>query len=87
MMGNYRYGSIGGFGWIGIILGLVVMIAVIVGFVFLVVWAVRRMNEKSVHAEFPNSTDLSAKDIAKARYVKGEISREEFQQLLSDISH
>ncbi|MBA4383329.1 MAG: hypothetical protein C0410_01195 [Anaerolinea sp.] len=85
MMGNFGYGSYGGFGWIGMILGLVIFIAVIVGFVFLVIWAVRRMSGNSVHPQSPNSTDLTAKDIAKARYAKGEISREEYQQLLSDI--
>ncbi len=85
MMGNFGYGSYGGFGWAGMILGLVIMIAVIVGFVFLVVWAVRRLSGNSVHSQLPHSTDLTAKDIAKARYAKGEISREEYQQLLSDI--
>jgi putative membrane protein len=82
MIGNFGYG---GFGWIGMILGLVIMIALIVGFVFLVVWAVQRMSGNSVHTQLPHATDLSAKDIAKARYAKGEISREEYQQLLSDI--
>jgi len=85
MMGNFGYGSYGGFGLIGMILGLVITIGVIVGFVFLVMWAVRRMSGNSVHSQLLNSTDLSAKEIAKARYAKGEISREEYQQLLSDL--
>ena len=90
MMGNFgygSYGSYGGFGWIGMIFGLIIMIALIVGFVFLVVWAVRRISGNSVHlhSQLPNSTDQSAKDIIKVRYAKGEISREEYQKLLVDL--
>ena len=82
MIRNFGYGS---FGWIGMILGLVIMIALITGFVILVIWAIRRMSGNSTHIQYPVSKELTAKDIAKARYAKGEISREEYQQLLSDI--
>ena len=82
MIRNFGYGS---FGWIGMILGLVIMIALITGFVILVIWAIRRMSGNSNHIQYPVSKELTAKDIAKARYAKGEISREEFQQLLSDM--
>lgn len=40
-MGNFGYG---GMGWFGMILSLVITIAVIIGLVYLVVWAVRRMS-------------------------------------------
>jgi len=82
MIRNFGYGS---FGWIGMILGLVIMIALITGFVILVIWAIRRMSGNTNHIQYPVSKELTAKDIAKARYAKGEISREEYQQLLSDI--
>ena len=75
-------GGYGGFGWIGMILGLVITIAVIIGLVLLVVWAVRRTNAGSVQPGMPGQ---SARDIAQARYAKGEISREEYQQILSDV--
>lgn len=81
-MGNFGYGN---FGWIGMILHLVFSICVIVGFVILVVWAVRRLSGNSVHSQLPDLTVQSAKDIAQTRYAKGEISREEYQQILSDI--
>jgi putative membrane protein len=83
MMGNFGYG---GMGWIGMILGLVVTIAVIVGLVYLVVWAVRRMSGNSAQSGSLNMPGQSARDIAQARYAKGEINREEYQQVLSDIS-
>jgi len=82
MIRNFGYGS---FGWIGMILGLVIMIALITGFVILVIWAIRQMSGNANHIQYPVSKELTAKDIAKARYAKGEISREEYQQLLSDI--
>jgi putative membrane protein len=82
MMGNFGFG---GFGWIGMILGLVIMVGLIVGFVFLVVWAIHQISGNSVHTHSPQATNFSAKDIAQARYAKGEISREEYQQLLSEL--
>ena len=82
MMNNFGFG---GMGWIGMILGLVITIAVIVGLVFLVVWAVRRMGGNSAQSGSQNVTGQSARDIAQARYAKGEISRDEYQQILSDL--
>ena len=80
MMGGY-----GGFGLIGMILNLVITIGVIVGLVLLVVWAVRRMSGNTNQPGFQNLTGQSARDIAQVRYAKGEISREDYQQILSDI--
>ena len=80
MMGYY-----GGFGWIGMILNLVVTIGVIVGLVLLVVWAVRRTSGSSSQAGSQNPSGPSARDIVQARYARGEISREEYQQILADL--
>ena len=82
MMGNFGYG---GMSWIGMILGLIITIAVIVGLVFLIVWAVRRANSNPQPVSQVGSSQ-SAKDIAQARYAKGEITRDEYQQILSDLS-
>jgi putative membrane protein len=84
MMGNFGYG---GMGWIGMIIGLLITIAAIVGVVLLVVWAVRRMSGNTAQPVPMNMTGQSAKDIAQARYAKGEINREEYQQILADLSH
>ncbi len=45
-MGFYGHG---GMGWIGMIIGLFITIGLIVGFVVLVVWAVRRLSGNSSH--------------------------------------
>jgi len=84
MMGNYGYG---GMGWIGMIIGLVITIAVIIGVVLLVLWAVRRMSGNTSHPGPLAVTGQSARDIAQTRYAKGEINREEYQQILTDLSH
>jgi len=79
-------GGFGGFGLIGMILNLVITIGVIVGLVLLVVWAVRRMSGNSAQPGSLSLTGQSARDIAQARYAKGEISREEYQQILTDLA-
>jgi len=76
-----------GFSWLGMILGWVFTAAVVVGLVLLIIWAVRRTGTSS-HNNPPQpvaSQGLSAKDVAQMRYAKGEITREEYQQILSDL--
>jgi len=82
-MGYYGHG---GMGWIGMIFGLLITIALIVGFVVLVVWAVRRLSGNSAHSAPQMGSSQSARDIAQIRYAKGEISREEYQNILSDLA-
>jgi putative membrane protein len=82
MMGGYGFG---GMSWIGMVLGLLVMIAVVVGLVFLVMWAVQRTNSNSQPPVSQNKAGPSARDIAQTRYAKGEINREEYQKILSDL--
>ena len=75
MMG---YGMMGGFGWIGLLLYL----AFIVGFVVLVVWVVKRFSGQGSF----QSPGQSQREILQVRYAKGEITREQFQQMLGDLN-
>jgi putative membrane protein len=75
----------GGYGWIGMIVSLIFAVGLIIGFVFLIVWAVRRMSQNSDSSGNRMASGQSAKEIAQMRYARGEISREEYQQLLADI--
>ena len=75
MMG---YGMMGGFGWIGLLLYL----AFIVGFVVLVVWVVKRFSGQGSF----QSPGQSPREILQVRYAKGEITREQFQQMLGDLN-
>ncbi len=83
MMGNFGYG---GMGWIGMILMLVITIGVIIGLVLLVMWAVRRTGSNPTQPGSQILAGQPARDIAQARYAKGEINREEYQQIVSDLA-
>lgn len=73
MMG---YGMMWGYGLIGLIFN----VAIIVGIVILIVWAVRRFSGGATL-----SGGQSARDILQVRYAKGEITREQYQQMLKDL--
>ena len=74
MMG---YGMMGGFGLIGLLFNALI----IAGVVVLVVWAVRRMSTSGNHL----AGGQSPRDIVQARYARGEITREQYQQMLDDL--
>ncbi|MAT41338.1 MAG: hypothetical protein CL609_03280 [Anaerolineaceae bacterium] len=77
----YGYGN----GWIGMIVGLIITLLIIGGLIIFAVWAVRRMNGSSETATQSRRPGESAREIAQARYAKGEITREEYQMILSDL--
>ncbi len=73
--------GVGGFGLIGLILNL----AIIVGIVVLVVWAARRFSGGGANWNQP-SGGQPPREILQARYARGEITREQYQQMLGDLS-
>ena len=79
MMG-YWFGN---YGWIGMIINLVLSIGLITGIVFFVIWIVKEVNKLKRGSQ--NKEASSAIEIAKERYAKGEITREDFQNLLIDL--
>lgn len=86
MMGGSGFG---GLGLIGVILNLVITVGVIVGLVLLVVWLVRKVgaNGGALSAgQRAGGSELDPREILRARYARGEITREQFQQMVSDIS-
>jgi putative membrane protein len=76
MMGG---GMMGGFGGLGLI-GLIFNLLVLVGIVLLVVWAVKRFTSSN-----PSSSIQTPKEILQSRYARGEITRDQYQQMLSDL--
>ena len=82
MMGYYGFG---GMGWIGMLLGLIITVGVVVGLIILFVWIIRRTSGNTIQPDSNQPSGQSGRDIAQARYAKGEISRDEFQQILSDL--
>ncbi len=77
MMG---FGGMMGFGWIGLIFD----VAIIVGVVVLIVWAVRRFSGSTTNWNQP-AGNQSPREILQARYARGEITREQYQQMLNDL--
>jgi putative membrane protein len=73
-----------GMGWWMIFGGLwmVVFWGIIIG---LVVWGVRRIAERDESKPTKRRSN-EALEIAKERYARGEISREEFEQIKRDLS-
>lgn len=75
----------GMFGWGGMFVGMIFMIAfwvlIVVAIVVLIKW-LARSGEKPTTPTAPTSP----LDVLKLRYARGEISREEFEQMKKDLS-
>jgi len=54
--------------------------------VILVVWAVIRLTSSEQIRKQPPTLNESPLDILKKRYAKGEINREQFDQMKKDLS-
>jgi len=74
----------GGLRWIFLIINLVLIIGAIVALVFLVIWIVKRLSNNNPRQALNNGAE-SAIEIARERYAKGDITREEFQKLIVDL--
>jgi len=75
-------GSVGSWGWMAV-MGWVWMVVFWGAIIALVVWAVRRAAPASPSQQRDQPSPI---DIAKARYAKGEITREEFEELKRTLS-
>ena len=67
-----------GMGW-WMVFGVLLMILFWGGVIWLAVWGIRRM---SGHGNGGGRTPL---DIAKERYARGEITKEQFEQIKKDL--
>lgn len=77
-------GMMGGYGPLGWIPNFILAIALIAGVVLLIIWLVRRVSREQV-AGLNLHENKQPKDILQERYARGEISRDEYQQILADI--
>ena len=80
MMGHWFFG----FGWAGLIIHIILSITLTIALVILVVWLVGQLSGNN-SGRSSNKTASSAIKIVKERYAKGEITREEYQSILSDL--
>jgi putative membrane protein len=76
MMG---YGMMDGYGF-GLF-GMIFNLAIIIAFVFLIVWAIRRFTGGAFSAG-----GQTPREILQMRYARGEITRDQYQQMLKDLA-
>lgn len=83
-------------GWnaiIAMVLGLIIFLAITAGLIFLVVWAVRRGGRPGqLYGPMgpggpAGPAGPNAREILQARFAKGEITREQYREMLSEIDH
>lgn len=73
-----------GMGW-WMIFGGIWMLAFWGAVIALIIWGIKKIAERSNSGE--NTTGKSTPlDIAKERYARGEISKDEFEQMKKDLS-
>ena len=83
MLNQLGINSATGFVWILNLLIMFGFIAFWVAVIWLIVWAVRRSTEARGGSNVAGKSPL---DIAKDRYARGEITKEQFDQLKKDLS-
>ena len=78
--GNWgSFADFGVWGWIGLILNLAFSVGLLAGLILLAVRAMRQVQDPVV------TEHSTAKEILQTRYVRGEITREQYQQMLDDV--
>jgi putative membrane protein len=78
MMGGF-FG--GGLGWVGMVFGFIFFILVVIGIILLIVWLVKKSNHPGVE----NRTESKALEVLKERYAKGEITKDQFDNMKKDL--
>ncbi|TFH35085.1 MAG: SHOCT domain-containing protein [Anaerolineales bacterium] len=87
-MGGSGFWGLGSFGLLGGILNLVITVGIIIAIVLLVIWMVRRLGQSGTGYSNPNSqsTEMtSPQEILRVRYARGELTREQYQEILADL--
>jgi putative membrane protein len=64
----------------------ILMALVCVGFIALVVWGISRLVRRGGCCATTTISTQTPIDIAKERYAKGEITKEQFEQIKKDLS-
>lgn len=83
MMHGFWFGPLG---VIGMIIGFIFWVLVIGGLIWLIVWAVRSAGKAGPSSNVLPPVNESPKDVAQMRYARGEITREQYQQILEDLN-
>jgi putative membrane protein len=74
---------------LGLILNFVVIIGFVIGIILLIIWIVRRISSDAGgfgSRQVTEGLNLSSREILDIRYARGEIEREQYQQMISDLT-
>ena len=77
MMGGF-FG--GGLGWIGMIFGFIFFVAIVIGVILLIVWLVKRSGYGVT-----DKTSTHSLEILKERYAKGELTKEQYENMKKEL--
>jgi putative membrane protein len=80
MMGNMW--NMGNVGWGWMLAGWVWMVVFWGAIIWLIVWAIGRLSQ----GQRPPGAGQTPLDIAKGRYARGEVTREQYEQLRRDLA-
>ena len=80
---NMMGGLFGGLGFIWVIFIFIFILAIIAGVIILIIWAVRRTGSTQQSQQISGNAAISA---LKERYAKGEITKEEYENIKKEIS-
>lgn len=86
MMFNLFRDGVGYFGGFFVI-GLVLKLAWAIAVVWFVVWVVKSILKANNASALPAVTNDKSIAIVKERYAKGEITKEQYDQLLADLKN
>jgi putative membrane protein len=90
MYGGTGYAGFGAFGWVGMILNLAITIGVIVGIIWLVIYLLRQLPPGGLKStDYTRVTDQieSPHEVIQLRYARGEISRDQYVEMLVDLAY
>ena len=75
-----------GYGWLDLLLNLVITLVAIIGIVLLIAWLVRRIFPAyEITGRRPGSL-LTAKEVLQARYARGDLNRKQYKKMLSELA-
>ena len=69
-----------GFGGFGMIFGFIFFVAIVIGVILLIVWLVRRTDYS-----ITDKTSTRSLEILKERYAKGELSKEQYENMKKEL--
>ena len=89
-MWGHGFNGFGGFGWAGMLFGGLMMLLFWGGLIALIFFAVRSFAQSSSGQDRAHSTGVrssggNALDVLKERYARGEITKEEFEDIRRDL--